>query len=198
MNGWKYVIILIGKREKPRGLKIQNKRKDSFEVAVIGGGPGGYVAAIRSAQLGMKTVLIVRRDIAGVSLRRSRLPTMSLIESARLLELTRQAPAFGLKPVESAPDWNAVVKRARTITSRISKGGEMTLAKWKVVLIKGSASLKDANHINISTIDGEELTVRADNIVIATGAEPEPHQGHHRSKTDPAPNVDRRRECDQP
>ncbi len=156
---------------------IKLKHTDSCEVAVIGGGPGGFAAAVRSAQLGMKTVLIARKDLAGISLRRSRLPTMSLIESAHVIDISRQASAFGLKQAEPKPDWPAVVKRARTVSNLISKGGEITLAKWKAAVIKGSASLKDANHVKIATADGEDLTVEAENVVIATGAEPKPYPG---------------------
>jgi len=142
-----------------------------YDVAVLGGGPGGFAAAIRAAQLGLNTALIARKDLAGLSLRRGRLPTMALIESARALDIMQRAEAFGIKRINPEPDWEAVVKRARTIGSRVARSGELTLAKWKIKVVKGTAQIQDASHIKITDESGEHEIV-AENIVIAVGAEP--------------------------
>jgi dihydrolipoamide dehydrogenase len=115
----------------------------SFDVVVIGAGPGGYVAAIRAAQLGLKTACIEREHLGGICLNWGCIPTKALLRSAEVKHLMDHASDFGLSAKDVSFDAAAVVKRSRGVAERLSKGVGFLLKKNKVTLIDGAAKLRD-------------------------------------------------------
>ncbi len=143
--------------------------ENKYNVIVIGSGPGGYVAAIRAAQLKLRTALIEKELLGGICLNWGCIPTKALIESARLLDEMKHSSEFGLMCSDPKPDWSAIVKRSRSIAERMSKGVEFLLKKNKIDVYFGVASFKNEKTLNIQNNNGEQ-TLQADNIIIATGA----------------------------
>ncbi len=138
----------------------------NFDVVVIGGGPGGYVAAIRSAQLGMKTALIEREHLGGICLNWGCIPTKALLRSAEVYELMKHAEEFGLKAEKISFDIKKIIERSRGVASQLSKGIGHLLKKNKVTLFMGTAKLQGGGKV---AIDGKDA-VAAKHIIIATGA----------------------------
>ncbi len=144
---------------------------EAFDVAVIGGGPGGYVAAIRAAQLGLKTAVIEREHLGGICLNWGCIPTKALLRTAEVLTLFRHAEEFGLKAKDIGFDLAKVVSRSRKVADKLSSGVAYLLKKHKVAVISGTARLKGKGVIAITGKDGEPLaTLQASHIVVATGA----------------------------
>src|SRR5262245_59533131 len=113
----------------------------SFDLIVVGGGPGGYVAAIRAAQLRMKVALVEREHLGGICLNWGCIPTKALLRSAEVLELMRHATSFGLAADNPRFDGAAVVKRSRGVAQQLSRGVGHLLKKNKVTVFDGSAKL---------------------------------------------------------
>ena len=141
-----------------------------YDVAVIGSGPGGYVAAIRAAQLGLKTAIIERDDTGGVCLNWGCIPTKSLLRNAEVLELMKRADEFGISFDNLQFDYGSAVDRSRNIVRRLTTGVGFLLQKNKVTQIEGDAIIKDGSTIEIQC--AEPHTITADNIIIATGGRP--------------------------
>jgi len=144
---------------------------NKYDVVVVGSGPGGYVSAIRATQLGKKTAVVERENLGGVCLNWGCIPTKALLESARLLDEMRNAKSFGLKCEAPTPDWNAVIKRSRLSSTKMSKGVEFLMKKNKIDVIKGHGEFKSSTVLKVNTNDGVE-EISADNFIIATGARP--------------------------
>jgi dihydrolipoamide dehydrogenase len=144
---------------------------EAFDVAVIGAGPGGYVAAIRAAQLGLRTVVIEREHLGGICLNWGCIPTKALLRTAEVLTLFRHADDFGLKVNGAGFDLAKVVSRSRKVADRLSSGVAYLLKKHKVTVIDGTARLKGKGVIAVTGKDGKPLAdVEAKHIIIATGA----------------------------
>ncbi|TGK21897.1 dihydrolipoyl dehydrogenase [Leptospira fluminis] len=143
---------------------------ESFDVTVIGGGPGGYVAAIRAAQLGLNVCLIEKDRLGGICLNWGCIPTKALLESAHLLESVRKAESFGLKISGIAADFPAVVKRSRGVADTMANGVDFLMKKNKISVKKGSAVFKDKNTIWLPDSSKEEI--HSEFFIIATGARP--------------------------
>lgn len=150
-----------------------------FDVAVIGGGPGGYVAAIKAGQLGLKTCCIEKREsLGGTCLNVGCIPSKALLNiSHKYEESTKHFADFGLKVSGVSVDWAAVQKKKSTIVTSLTKGIEMLFGKNKVEYVKGYAKLTGKNTIEVDGPDGKKRTVNAKNIIIATGSEPTPFPG---------------------
>jgi dihydrolipoyl dehydrogenase len=140
-----------------------------YNLIVIGSGPGGYVAAIRAAQLGMKTEVVERDQPGGICLNWGCIPTKALLKSASLYESIKKGDAFGLKIEGASFDLEEIVKRSRDVSGNIVKGVEYLLKKHNVELIKGDASLASANTVLVNT-GADSAVLEADNIIIASGA----------------------------
>lgn len=140
-----------------------------YDVCVIGSGPGGYVAAIRAAQLGLKTACIERESLGGVCLNWGCIPTKALLRSAEVLDLCQRASEFGIGVGDVSADFPAMVERSRGITKKISKGVAFLFRKNKVDHIQGDARLGGAGRVIVKTAAGEE-SVTAKHIIVATGA----------------------------
>jgi dihydrolipoamide dehydrogenase len=144
--------------------------KNQYDLAVIGSGPGGYVAAIRAAQLGLDTVCIERESLGGICLNWGCIPTKALLRSAEILELFHRAAEFGIKVDKVTYDFGAIIQRSRDIASKISKGVEFLLRKNTIAHIAGTARLGGAGRIDIQLEGGGERAITAKHIIVATGA----------------------------
>ena len=141
----------------------------SFDMIVIGAGPGGYVAAIRGAQLGLNVAVIEREHMGGICLNWGCIPTKALLRSAEVFHLMHRAGEFGLKADNIAYDLDAVVKRSRGVSKQLNSGVGHLLKKNKVTTIMGVATLAGKGKVSVKTDKGtEDLTAKA--IVLATGA----------------------------
>ena len=145
---------------------------DKFDVVVIGGGPGGYVAGIRAAQLGKKTAVIESNHLGGICLNWGCIPTKALLHTAELYEGIRHAEDFGLMVGEATVDWKAVIARSRDVANRLSKGIEFLFKKYGVVYQPGRGRLADTKTVEVTPTEGKTYRLSAENIIIATGARP--------------------------
>lgn len=137
----------------------------TFDIIIIGGGPGGYVAAIRAAQLGMKTAVVEREHLGGICLNWGCIPTKALLRSAEVYHLMRHAGEFGLKAEKISFDLDKVVERSRKVAKQLSSGIGHLMKKNKVTVIDGHGKLAGSGKVDV---DGK--TYNAKHIVIATGA----------------------------
>jgi len=147
---------------------------EKYDIAILGGGPGGYVAAIRAAQLGFKTVVIDKDKLGGICLNWGCIPTKSLLKNAELYDnIKNYGEEFGITVKELSFDFSKIIKRSRDISDKITKNVEMLVKKNKIERIKGFGKLVSRNQIEILDYQGEKVqTINADNIILATGARP--------------------------
>ena len=145
-----------------------------YDIAVLGGGPGGYVAAIRAAQLGFKTVVIDKDNLGGICLNWGCIPTKSLLKNDEFYDnIKNHAADFGLKVQGLEFDFTQIIKRSRGIADRMAKNVELLIKKNKIDRIRGFGKLISNTAIEISDTDGKKIsTISADKIIIATGARP--------------------------
>jgi dihydrolipoamide dehydrogenase len=145
-----------------------------YDIAVLGGGPGGYVAAIRAGQLGFKTVVIDKANLGGICLNWGCIPTKSLLKNAEIFDqIKNHGNDFGIKAEKLDFDFNRIIKRSRDISERISKNVELLVKKNKIDRIRGFGKLSSKNEIEISDDKGKQIdSIKADKIIIATGARP--------------------------
>ena len=141
----------------------------SFDLIVIGAGPGGYVAAIRAAQLGLKVAIVEREHLGGICLNWGCIPTKALLRSAEVFHLMQRAKEFGLSADRIGFDLDAVVKRSRGVAAQLSGGIGHLMKKNKVTVVMGQAVLQGGGRVQVSTKNGHE-DLAAKNIVLATGA----------------------------
>lgn len=141
----------------------------SFDIVVIGAGPGGYVAAIRAAQLGLSVAVVERENLGGICLNWGCIPTKALLRSAEVFHLMERAGDYGLKAENIGYDFDAVVKRSRCVAKQLSGGVGHLLKKNKVKVIMGTAMLAGNGKVEVKTDNGAE-TLNAKNIILATGA----------------------------
>ena len=141
-----------------------------YDVAVLGGGPGGYVAAIRAAQLGLKTVCIERAHLGGICLNWGCIPTKALLRSSEIYHLLHRLDEFGLSAKDITFDIKKVVQRSRKVSKQLSGGVGHLLKKHKVDVIDGQGKLNGPGKIAV-TKDGKAVAeVTAKHIILATGA----------------------------
>jgi dihydrolipoamide dehydrogenase len=144
--------------------------EQSFDLAVIGGGPGGYVAAIRAAQLGMKVAVIEREHLGGICLNWGCIPTKALLRTSEIYRTLHHLDEFGLSAKDIGYDTKKVVERSRKVAKQLSDGVKFLLKKNKVTVIDGSGKLAGKGKIAV-TKDGKSIAdVVAKNIILATGA----------------------------
>ncbi|MCH8863590.1 MAG: dihydrolipoyl dehydrogenase [Proteobacteria bacterium] len=144
--------------------------KQSFDIVVIGGGPGGYVAAIRAAQLGLKACVIEREHLGGICLNWGCIPTKALLRSSEIHHMLHHLDDYGLSADNPSFDLAAVVKRSRGIATQLSGGVKHLLKKNKVVVIDGEATLKTATTVSVTKGAKAVAEVSATHVIIATGA----------------------------
>ncbi|HKK36472.1 MAG TPA: dihydrolipoyl dehydrogenase [Paracoccaceae bacterium] len=142
---------------------------DDFDVVVIGAGPGGYVAAIRAAQLGLKAAVVEREHLGGICLNWGCIPTKAMLRSAEVFHLMHRAKEFGLKADGIGYDLPAVIKRSRGIAGQLASGVGHLLKKNKVETVMGEAGLAAPGKVKVKGEKGER-TLTAKNVILATGA----------------------------
>lgn len=145
-----------------------------YEIAVLGGGPGGYVAAIRAGQLGFKTVVIDKDKLGGICLNWGCIPTKSLLKNAEIFDtISNHGKEFGIYAKDLSFNFNEIIKRSRDISDKITKNVELLVKKNKVDRIKGFGILSSKNQIDIHDESNKLVeSITADKIIIATGARP--------------------------
>ncbi len=143
-----------------------------FDVVIIGGGPGGYVAAIRAAQLGMKPALVERDKLGGVCLNWGCIPSKSLLKNAQIFNTFKHAGDFGITFDNLGFDFAKVMKRSRTVSNRIVKGVEFLMKKNKITLFEGSAAFEQKGAVTVSVKGKKPSTVGGKKFLLATGASP--------------------------
>ncbi|MDR9485021.1 MAG: dihydrolipoyl dehydrogenase [Sediminimonas sp.] len=141
----------------------------SFDVIVIGSGPGGYVGAIRAAQLGLKVAIVERENLGGICLNWGCIPTKAMLRSAEVYHLMHRAGEFGLKAGDIGFDLDAVVKRSRKVAGQLNSGVGHLLKKHKVSVFMGEATIPAKGRVAVKTDKGRE-ELQAPSIIVATGA----------------------------
>ena len=142
---------------------------NAYDVIVIGAGPGGYVAAIRAAQLGLKTIVVEREHMGGICLNWGCIPTKAMLRSSEVYHLMQRAKEFGLSAQGIDYDLDAVVARSRAIAKQLNGGVSHLLKKNKVTALMGAATITAPGQVLVKTAKGDE-TLSAKHIIIATGA----------------------------
>lgn len=142
----------------------------SYDVIVVGSGPGGYVAAIRASQLGLKTAIIEKAELGGICLNWGCIPTKALLKSASVFEYINHAADYGITIKGADADFPAIVKRSRDVAAGMSNGIQFLMKKNKIDVIKGSANLKKGHKVAVEGEDKKVTEYEAKHIIIATGA----------------------------
>ena len=158
--------------------------ENTFDVVVIGAGPGGYVAAIRASQLGFKTAVVEKAELGGVCLNWGCIPTKALLKSAQVYNYTKHLSDYGVElrnadgtPVEvdavvSYADIKKVVERERGVSAQMSKGIEFLFKKNNITVLKGEAKILSGSAVEVKPAEGDTYTVEAKHIIVATGSRP--------------------------
>ncbi|MBA7623523.1 Dihydrolipoyl dehydrogenase [subsurface metagenome] len=141
-----------------------------IDVVIIGGGPGGYVAAIKAAHLGLKSVLAEKDKLGGVCLNKGCIPTKALVSTAELLNHLQRAGEFGIQVKDYSFDFPAIMKRKDLITRRLSSGVEQLMKANKVRVVRGEGQIVEPGTVEILDAEGQKEVIKTKNIIIATGS----------------------------
>ena len=144
--------------------------EQAFDLIVLGGGPGGYVAAIRAAQLGMKTAVVEREHLGGICLNWGCIPTKALLRTSEINHLLHHLPEFGFDAVEPHFNIDKVVKRSRAVAKQLSSGVAHLLRKNKVTVFDGAGKLAGKQTVSVAKDAKDVATLKAPHIILATGA----------------------------
>ena len=140
-----------------------------YDLIVIGSGPGGYVAAIRASQLGMKVGVVEKAELGGICLNWGCIPTKALLKSANVFEYIQHAADYGITVKEAAPDIKGMVKRSRDVAVSMSKGIQFLFKKNKIDHIAGYGKLKKGGKVEVADAAGKKTDYEAKHIIVATG-----------------------------
>lgn len=142
----------------------------NFDIVVIGSGPGGYVAAIRAAQLGFKTAIVEKAELGGICLNWGCIPTKALLKSANVFEYINHAADYGINVKEASVDFKGMISRSRGVADGMSKGIQFLMKKNKIEVIFGEAKIAPNKKIKVTAKDGSTQEISAKNIIISTGS----------------------------
>lgn len=165
---------------------------DTYDLIVLGSGPGGYVAAIRAAQLGLKTAIVERENLGGICLNWGCIPTKALLRSAEIFHYMQHAKDYGLAADNITADIEAVVKRSRGVAKQLNQGVTHLMKKNKITVHMGDGKLVAKGKLSV-TKDGKTEELTAKHIIIATGARrprPAAAQGRRQAGVDLSPRHD--------
>jgi len=141
-----------------------------FDLIVLGSGPGGYVAAIRASQLGLKTAIVEAEELGGICLNWGCIPTKALLKSAQVYEYINHASDYGITVKDATADFGSMVKRSRGVADGMSKGVQFLMKKNKIEIISGWGKIQPGKKVEVSDKDGKKTVYTGDHILIATGA----------------------------
>lgn len=142
----------------------------NYDLIVIGSGPGGYPAAIRASQLGMKVAIVERESLGGICLNWGCIPTKALLKSAQVFDYVQHAEDYGIKISSAKADFSGMVSRSRGVAEGMSKGVQFLLKKNKITVIDGHGKVMSGKMVEVTTNDGKKTEYSANHIIIATGA----------------------------
>jgi dihydrolipoamide dehydrogenase len=142
----------------------------TFDIIVVGSGPGGYVAAIRASQLGMKVAIVERENLGGICLNWGCIPTKALIKSAQVFNYVKHAADYGIKVEHASADFPSVIQRSRGVADGMSKGISFLMKKNKITVLEGNGKLLKGKKVEVILKEGKKETYEAKHIIIATGA----------------------------
>ncbi|HDP75084.1 MAG TPA: dihydrolipoyl dehydrogenase [Bacteroidales bacterium] len=142
----------------------------NFDLIVIGSGPGGYVAAIRASQLGMKVAVVEKENLGGICLNWGCIPTKALLKSAQVYEYASHAADYGVLAADVKPDFEKMIARSRGVADAMSKGIQFLFKKNYITVINGFGKLKDNHTVTVTATDGTQADYTAKHIILATGA----------------------------
>jgi dihydrolipoamide dehydrogenase len=145
--------------------------EQTYDVTIIGAGPGGYVAAIRAAQLGLKVALVEKEHLGGVCLNWGCIPTKALLRNAEVISLLGRGKEFGFTLTGFEADFGAAVDRSRKVSQRLVKGVGALMRKNQVEVFEGSGILKSANTVEVTLAEGGTHTLETRNVIVATGGQ---------------------------
>src|SRR5919199_6449733 len=176
-HGWRNICARWARwdRVRPSSPNLETRKERNamadviYDVVIIGGGPGGYVAAIRAAQLGLKTGLVEREWLGGVCLNIGCIPTKSLLKNAAVVDELNHAKDWGISFENFKADYSAAQARSRQVSSRLVKGVEFLMRKNKIDVIMDEAFVRSAQQVELKK-GGQTLTAK--NLIVATGARP--------------------------
>ncbi|MFA7602998.1 MAG: dihydrolipoyl dehydrogenase [Novosphingobium sp.] len=143
---------------------------DQYDVIVLGSGPGGYVAAIRAAQLGLKTAIVERELLGGICLNWGCIPTKALLRSAEVFHQMKRAKDYGLAADNISADLDAIVKRSRGVAAQLNKGVTGLMKKNKIAVHMGTGKIAAPGKLSVTDADGKSTELAARHIIVATGA----------------------------
>jgi len=141
-----------------------------FDLIVLGSGPGGYVAAIRASQLGLKTAIVEAEELGGICLNWGCIPTKALLKSAQVFEYISHASDYGIQVSGAEADFTGMVKRSRGVADGMSKGVQFLMKKNKIEILSGWGKIQPGKKVEVSDKEGKKTVYAADHIIIATGA----------------------------
>jgi dihydrolipoamide dehydrogenase len=144
----------------------------AYDVVVVGAGPGGYVSAIRAAQLGLRTAVVERQYMGGVCLNVGCIPTKAMLHSAELMDEAHEAKRFGVVIKDVSLDWEGVIRNKDAVVKQMTQGVGFLMKKNKIDVHNGSARLVDRGRVQVTGADGKATEIAAKNVVLATGARP--------------------------
>ena len=142
----------------------------NYDIIIIGSGPGGYVAAIRASQLGLKVGVVERAELGGICLNWGCIPTKALLKSAQVFHYIRHASEYGISAGEAKPDFEAIVKRSRAVADQMSKGVQFLFKKNKIDHIQGTGKILPGKIVEVTDAEGKATSYSANHIILATGA----------------------------
>src|SRR5690606_32114467 len=142
---------------------------DKFDLIVIGSGPGGYVAAIRASQLGMKVAVVERESLGGICLNWGCIPTKALLKSAQVFEYIQHAQDYGIEVDKASINFESMIKRSRGVADGMSKGINFLFRKNKITAINGEGRLARGKKVEVTDAEGKKKEYSAEHIIIATG-----------------------------
>ena len=141
----------------------------SYNLIVIGSGPGGYVAAIRASQLGMKVAIVEKESLGGICLNWGCIPTKALLKSAQVFDYVNHSENYGIKISKSSVDFDSIISRSRGVADGMSKGVNFLMKKNKIDILNGFGKIISKNEVEVTTEENKKEIHKSDNIIIATG-----------------------------
>lgn len=142
----------------------------SYDLIVVGSGPGGYVAAIRASQLGLKTAIVEKESLGGICLNWGCIPTKALLKSAQVFNYINHAESFGVTVKDASADFDGIIKRSRGVADGMSKGIAFLMKKNKIDVVNGYGKLISPKKVEVTSENGDKQMLEAKNILLATGA----------------------------